>query len=151
MQPHYFEASATWEGDSNSTGEIQSPSGLRCHFAVPTEFGGPGGCPSPEEMLLASLASCYVITIAYMAELKKLPLHKQHITVQGMVERDPQTRRLRFTQMHLGLTFFVPSEATETQIQSILKLAYDAKSYCLVSNSLRDEIQFYIETQVEKI
>ncbi len=151
MQPHSFEVSAIWEGDSNSTGALESPSGLRCHFAVPTVFGGPGGCPSPEEMLLAALASCYVITIAYMAELKKLPLHKQHIAIRGVVERDPQTRRLRFTQMHLALTFFVPSDTTEAQMQSILKLAYDAKSYCLVSNSLRDDIQFSVETKVEKI
>ncbi len=150
MEPHLFEVSASWEGDNNSTGSLQSPGGLYCHFAVPTEFGGPGGCPSPEEMLLASLASCYVITIAYMAELKKLPLQKQAITVRGIVERDSQTRRLRFTRMQIALTFFVAPDASDAQTSAIQKLATDAKGYCLISNSLSNEIAFDTETQIVK-
>ncbi|CUU38106.1 MAG: OsmC family protein [Fimbriimonadales bacterium] len=143
---HTFSVSAEWTGDSNSVGSLQSPGGLHCHFAVPTDFGGPGGCPSPEEMLLAALASCYVITIAYMAELKKLPLQKQTIQVQGVVERDPQTRRLRFTRFEINLHFTVAPDATDAQIESILKLAKDAKTFCLVSNSLSEQIQFEVHT-----
>ncbi len=141
---HTFSVSAEWTGDSNSVGLLQSPGGLHCQFAVPTDFGGPGGCPSPEEMLLAALASCYVITIAYMAELKKLPLQKQAIQVQGLVERDPQTRRLRFTRFEIDLRFTVAPDATDAQIENILKLARDAKTFCLVSNSLSDQIQFEV-------
>ena len=141
---HTFSVSAEWTGDSNSVGSLQSPGGLHCQFAVPTDFGGPGGCPSPEEMLLAALASCYVITIAYMAELKKLPLQKQTIQVQGIEERDPQTRRLRFTRFEINLRFTVASDATDAQIENILKLARDAKTFCLVSNSLSEQIQFEV-------
>jgi len=97
-------------------------------------------------MLLAALASCYVITIAYMAELKKLPLQKQTIQVQGVVERDPQTRRLRFTRFEINLHFTVAPDATDAQIESILKLAKDAKTFCLVSNSLSEQIQFEVHT-----
>lgn len=139
-----FSVSAEWTGDSNSVGSLQSSGGLHCQFAVPTDFGGPGGCPSPEEMLLAALASCYVITIAYMAELKKLPLKKQAIQVQGLVERDPQTRRLRFTRFEIDLRFTVAPDAPDAQIENILKLARDAKTFCLVSNSLSDQIQFEV-------
>ncbi|MER3402758.1 MAG: hypothetical protein C4337_05550 [Armatimonadota bacterium] len=144
---HTFEVFAEWTGDSNSVGTLRSPSGLHCQFAVPTDFGGPGGCPSPEELLLAALASCYGITIAYMAELKKLPLLKQTLRVQGIVERDPQTRRLRFTRFNLALHFTVSVAATEAQVESILKLAKDAKSYCLVSNSLSEQIQFEVHSE----
>ncbi|MFQ3610900.1 MAG: OsmC family protein, partial [Fimbriimonadales bacterium] len=81
MQPHSFEVSAEWRGGSQGSGMLNSPSGLHCQFAVPTEFGGPGGCPSPEEMFLASIASCYVITLAYIAQTKKLPLQSQTIHI----------------------------------------------------------------------
>lgn len=82
-----------------------------------------------------------------MAELKKLPLLKQTLRVQGIVERDSQTRRLRFTRFNLTLHFTVSAEATEAQVESILKLAKDAKSYCLASNTLSEQIQFEVHSE----
>jgi len=117
---------------------------------VPTEFGGPGGCPSPEEMFLASIASCYVITLAYIAQTKKLPLQSQTIHIKGTVERDAQTRKLRFTQIIIQLNLKVAGELNDAQRESLLKSAYDAKGFCLVSNSVREDIQFHIETQISQ-
>lgn len=148
MDTHVFEASAVWEGDSDSRGTLSSPGGLNCSFAVPPEFKGPGGCASPEELMLGALISCYIIAVAYVCEIKKLPLIKQEMHVEGEVGRDPQTRRTRFTQIYIEDRLHVDPAASDEQKEAIRQATYDAKTRCFISNSLREDIEFHIEPEI---
>lgn len=148
MENHVFEASAVWEGNSDSVGTVTTPGGLHTTCAVPAEFKGPGGHCSPEELMLAALASCYIITIAFMCEIKKLPLLKQTMRLEGEVGRDPESKKTRFLHIFIEIQMTVAPDATDTQKEAILQAAKDAKSRCFVSNSLRDDVHIDVDAEI---
>ena len=65
--PHHYkvEASAELEGD----GAISSDRLESIPFASPAEFGGPGNRWSPETLLLAAVASCFILSFRAIAKI----------------------------------------------------------------------------------
>ena len=74
-----FPVSARWHGDQHAG--VTAPDLEEIEVAVPPEFQGPGGHWSPEQLLVASAASCFAVTFASVAERRGIPLHS--LTVSG--------------------------------------------------------------------
>lgn len=144
MSEYIFHAEAHWRGDSNATGTLQSPSGIHTPIAIPDVFHGPGGAPNPEELLLGALSACYAMTVAYLSETKKLPLEAHSVRAKGHLQRDPQSRRLRFTRIHLFVELTPSSSASPEDLSQLMEIATEAKRFCVVSNALHSEIDLAI-------
>lgn len=68
--PHhyYVKANASSEGDVSLSAD-KLPTLLS---ALPAEYGGPGDCWSPESLLVAAIADCFVLTFRAIARGSKL-------------------------------------------------------------------------------
>ena len=99
--------------------------------APPAEFDGPGDRWSPETLLCAAVADCFLLSFRGVARAQKLPWTSLQCEVQGTLDRvDGKTR---FTQVLVKAALVVP-EGTEQD--KALKAMERAEHVCLISNSL---------------
>jgi organic hydroperoxide reductase OsmC/OhrA len=87
--PHHYSITATAraEGDVSLEGE-RLPT---IPSAPPTEFGGPGDRWSPETLLVAAVADCFVLTFRGIAGLSRFSWSALECHVTGTVERVEST------------------------------------------------------------
>lgn len=110
--------------------------------APPAEFGGPGDRWSPETLLVAAVADCFVLTFKAIAGVSRFPWVSLECNVTGTVDR--LERVTQFTALEVRARLTVPSGAKEDQAQRLLAKAEET---CLVTNSLK--IRPHLESVVE--
>lgn len=98
----------------------------------PPEFGGPEGIWSPEHLLVASVASCFMTTFMTVAELSSLNVVGLEIEASGDVVRGDD-RRYRFERIDLVPRIAVDSERAAERAP---RLVEKAEAACLVTRSL---------------
>ena len=88
--PHHYSvsASAATQGDVAIQGDMLPT----IASAPPTEFGGPGDRWSPETLLVAAVADCFVLTFRGIAGLSRLPWNSLECNVTGKVDRVDRSR-----------------------------------------------------------
>ena len=99
--------------------------------APPVEFDGPGDRWSPETLLCAAVADCFVLSFRAIARASKLEWVALEAGVEGKLDR--VDNKSRFTEIVVRATLRVPAG---TDPQRAEKLMEKAEQACLVSNSL---------------
>jgi organic hydroperoxide reductase OsmC/OhrA len=100
--------------------------------AAPPEFGGPPGVWSPETLLCASIADCFILTFRAVARVARFEWTTLECRVEGILEQvDQVTQFTRFTTF-AKLTIGDGSE--ESRARELLERAEHG---CLIANSLR--------------
>ena len=92
--PHLYTASAA-AGPSGSVA-VTSPGLPEIATAPPPEFDGPGDVWSPEVLLCASLADCFILTFRALAKASKFEWAGLECRVDGVLEKAEGVTR--FTQ-----------------------------------------------------
>jgi organic hydroperoxide reductase OsmC/OhrA len=128
--PHRYsvEAAANVDGDVTLDSErlTSIPS------APPVEFGGPGDRWSPETLLVAAVADCFVLTFRAIAGVSKFPWLSLACDVTGTVDR--VDRIAQFTQLDVRARLKVPAGA---RVDQAIRMLAKAEETCLVTNSLK--------------
>lgn len=127
------------EGDGNltlSTGTIE--------YGVPPQFGGASGKTSPEELLLAALSSCFSMTLGFIFEKRKIPVQDLEMRAEGIVNRIE--RQLVLTSITLKPLLTIAND-NETLRQDIDSAIERAKQACLISNSIRGNVELKVEVE----
>lgn len=128
--PHTYNASA----DASATGvvSVASPGLTGLDTAPPPEFDGPGGVWSPETLLVAAIADCFILTFRGVSRAAHFEWIRLEAHVDGTLERDSGvTQFVRYTTRAI-LT--VKPNADHAKAQELLERA---EKVCLVANSLR--------------
>jgi organic hydroperoxide reductase OsmC/OhrA len=130
--PHTYEATASAEPAGAVA--VASPRLETLSTAPPAEFGGRGDRWSPETLLVAAVANCFVLTLRALARAAGFRWLRLDCRVEGVLERvEGVTRFSRFVT-HAKL--IVPSGTDEAAARKLLDRAEHG---CLVGNSLRAE------------
>ncbi len=128
--PHLYRASAT--GNPAGIVIVASPQLPDLDTAPPPEFDGPGGTWSPETLLCAAVADCFILTFRGVTRAAKFEWTELQCRVEGTLERvEGQSQFTRFAS-HVTLT--VPAGADVDKARALLERAEHG---CLVANSLR--------------
>ena len=102
---------------------------------APPEFGGPEGNWSPETLLVAAVADCFVLSFKAIAGASRLEWLEIDCGGEGVLEKTDTG--MRFTHINLNVHLRVPAGADVARAERLLEKAEKA---CLVSNSLNSEI-----------
>ena len=115
--------------------------------APPAEFGGPGDRWSPETLLTAAAADCFVLTFRAIARAAPLAWIDITCDVQGTLDR--VDRVTRFTDMVYTAHLRIPEGTTAEQARRVLTRAREA---CLVGNSLiaDSRLEAVVEVTVDR-
>ena len=99
--------------------------------APPAEFDGPGDRWSPETLLVAAVADCYLLSFRGVARANKFDWNSLECSVEGKLDRiDGKTR---FTHIVVRATLRAPAGTDEAKA---VQLMQRAEHVCLISNSL---------------
>jgi peroxiredoxin-like protein len=128
--PHHYVASA----DAKAVGNVVlSSSGVDDLIsAAPAEFGGPGDQWSPESLLVAAVADCFILAFRAIARASKLEWGSLSCSAEGVLER--VERVTQFTAFNVSVTLDVPPGTDESKAHRLLEKAEDV---CLITNSLK--------------
>jgi len=108
--------------------------------AAPREFDGPGDQWSPESLLVAAVASCYILTFRAVARASHLDWTQLECSVEGTLERiDGVTQ---FSRMLTRAKLTVPAGTGDAICMRALE---KAEQGCLVANSLRGRRELQAE------
>ena len=127
--PHNYVVAASAQSDSNVT---LSSSGLsNLESAAPAEFGGPGDQWSPETLLVAAVADCFILSFKAIARASKLDWTSLSCDVDGVLER--VDRVTHFTAFNIRATLEISESTRAEKAERLLAMADKS---CLITNSL---------------
>lgn len=131
MQPYPHQYVCDAEGGPSGSVSVSTVGPTGIDTESPAEFGGPGGTWSPETLLSAAVADCFVLTFRALAKGAKLDWKGLRCTVDGTLQRAEGVTRFTHFATHARLT--VPSGADVAAARALLE---KAEQKCLVANSL---------------
>jgi organic hydroperoxide reductase OsmC/OhrA len=128
--PHRYTADASAGEDGEIT--VSSPRLATIASAAPAEFGGPGDRWSPETLLTAAVADCFILTFRAIAGLSKFKWTSLTCDVVGTLDR--VDRAPQFTAFDVRARLVVPAGANLEQARRLL---VKAEHGCLITSSLK--------------
>jgi organic hydroperoxide reductase OsmC/OhrA len=129
--PHVYKVSAAGSAAGDVT--LASAGLPDLPSQAPPEFGGPPGYWSPETLLAAAVADCFVLSFRAIARASKFEWQSLAAEVEGVLERVDGVSR--FTRFHTRARLVAPG-ADPHRAKMLLE---KAEKVCLISNSLNAE------------
>jgi len=119
---------------------VKAPGKPELRAATPPEFrGSHQGHWSPEELLGASVASCFAVTLDAVAEHMHVPLHDVDIRTSINVERIDG----RYVVTHIDVTAII--ETDPGQVERVREAAERAERRCLITAALECPVRIRID------
>ncbi|MEI6311935.1 MAG: OsmC family protein [Bacteroidota bacterium] len=135
MEPHFYPVEIKWE--SQRKGTLRSID-VNNSFEVATPPQFPGGMPgiwSPEHLLTAAVASCYMTTFLSIAEKSRLNYSSFSCKGNGKLEMSDGV--LLMTEIVLYAELQIADAADKDKAEKILE---KAEIHCLISNSIKSKV-----------
>ena len=130
--PHQYIVSA--DGKSRGNVVLSADGVADLESASQVHFGGPGDHWSPEHLLVATVADCFILSFRAVARASRLKWDSLSCSVD--VTLDKIDRVTQFTGFKVIATLHLPSGSNKEKAQRLLEKAEHA---CLITNSLKAE------------
>jgi osmotically inducible protein OsmC len=124
-------------------GQIQSDDGsFKLKLAVPTEMGGKGGAPNPEQLFAGAFAACFEHSIRHIAKADKLPLRGCYVeaTLSMYVTFEGAYR------MALSLTAFMAGPLDQSTADSLMERA---KGICPYADATKTNMSLNLKAVLD--
>jgi len=128
--PHHYSVSALARSEGEVT--LESARLAAIASAPPSEFGGPGDRWSPETLLVAAHADCFVLSFRAVARASKLSWVSLRCQVEGTLDR--VERVTQFTAFVVRAALTLPAGSDVERARGLLE---KAEKVCLIANSLK--------------
>ena len=136
MKPLPHRYSARIAGGPEGYATLSSGGVPDLRTAPPLDFDGPGDAWSPEQLLLAAVEACFLLTFRSVAQASRLEFVSLSVEAEGVVDRVNGVTR--FTEIVLRPRVALPAGADRVRVQRALEKAERA---CLVSSSIDTPIR----------
>ena len=137
--PHHYAITSALNNDGQVN--IETNNAPKMVITAPPEFGGPAGNWSPETLLVASVASCFLLTYRALASASKMDWQSFSCDVSGRL--DSVDKVMQFTEFTITANLIVDNSNDIEKAERLLKKSEDS---CLIRNSLIPKI--ILETRV---
>ena len=127
--PHHYAVAALTSAEGNV--DLTGAGLASIESAPPAEFGGPGDRWSPETLLVAAVADCFILTFKAIAGVSKLDWVSLSCDAEGILDRAGNVTQ--FTEFRLRAVLDAPQG---TDQQKAMRLLEKSESACLITNSL---------------
>lgn len=140
--PHHYEVLAT----AAAVGEVtlDSANVEAIVSEPPAEFGGSGQHWSPESLLVAAIADCFILSFRGTARASKFEWTDLRCSVTGTLDRVDKVTKFTHYKIQATLTISADSDPERGE-----RLLHKAEASCLITNSLTGEIA--LETTVKQV
>ena len=139
MNFHHFYTATAKATDSGSVGiDIDGLESMESNATK--EFGGPGDKWSPEDLLVAAVADCFVLSFRAVAGMSKYSWKDLSCEVTG--ELDKSDTGVQFVGFKVKAKLVIDADADAGRAESLLK---KAKGACFITNSLKAPAELELE------
>jgi peroxiredoxin-like protein len=143
-EEHAYRVAAWWT--SGRTGLATSDSAPNAiHFTAPMEFGGLEGRWTPEELLLAAIASCYTTTVRAIAGPAQVDFTDLQVEASATVRKAESG--YSFSQIVLRPNLKIASADARERALDLLRRA---EKLCLVSRAIGATLKFEPQLEINK-
>ena len=139
--PHHYLAGASATAASNVT--VTSPGLESLETVSPPEFGGPGGLWSPETLLVAAVANCFILTFRAVARAAKIDWVSLECDVDGTLEK--VDRVTLFTEFRVRARLVAAPGTNEAKAMKMLE---KSERVCLITNSMKADSHLEAEVVI---
>jgi organic hydroperoxide reductase OsmC/OhrA len=137
-----FESDAAWTQEKDCT--VCATGKPDIQLSSPPEFKGRAGVWTPEDMFVASLNVCTLMTFVAYAKHKSLGLAGYESSVEGVLEYS--NGKYRFTEITIHPHVTVK---TQEEIELARQILQDAHDNCLITNSIVAQVKLFADFRVE--
>jgi peroxiredoxin-like protein len=145
---HEYPVTLTWSGGRDGKGEIVLENGIKVPISIGKSLGGLGEGSNPEELLTTAVGACYVMTFGLVASNRKLPVESLSVQVSGTLEG--ALTDLKFTKILIRPKIRANSPTPE-QRETIMQTAHKAEQLCIISRTLRGNVEIIVEPEIEEV
>lgn len=139
--PHHYRAAARAAGAGPVTVSADTLPDIATD--APPEFGGPPGHWSPETLLVAAVADCFILSFRAIARASKLEWQSLAVDVEGVLDRVEGVTR--FTHVRVAPRLTIAPGVDEALAHRVLERS---ERSCLITNSLSAERELAPTVQV---
>lgn len=134
-----FAVGAVWSGTGGEGSGTLFLSGQAVPYSAPDTMGGRGDGTSPEELLLAAVASCYSGTLYRVVQRAGLPIARVELKTEGVVSDYPT--QARFSAIAVHPTIVGGDVAKRDAYQAA---AAAARDQCFIGRTVRDYLDYHV-------
>jgi peroxiredoxin-like protein len=130
-ETHPFTVDVTWSGDGSGCGRLHLPQAdLSISIGGSKALGGCGIGANPEELLLASVGTCFINTWAIFLKKLNVAYAEPSVRVSGTLGKDPTGG---YKMLEMTLHARVPASLMAGQKAEVGKSLALAEKYCIIS------------------
>ena len=131
-----FQYSNNLVWDTARRGRTSAPGKPDIEIGSPPEFKGEAGVWAPEEMLVAALNACMMLTFVSFAQSKRLAFVAYESTAEGLLEN--VDGKYRIVEVSVRPTLVLRTEADIATARTIMA---EVKENCFISNSITADVK----------
>lgn len=135
---HTFVTTMEWQGGERTLERTEGRPPLE--VSSPVVFGGEAGRWTPEDMLVAAVESCVLLTTLYFVQKNKIGLKTWTSRSAGDMAKTPEG--LRFQRIEVNIAARV---ATAEDVEKLRKAVTLAEKYCPLSAAVRFPVEVKLE------
>ncbi len=132
--PHVYDVKLVGGPSGYATVSVGGLPDLRS--APPLDFDGPGDAWSPEHLLMAAVATCFLFTFRSIARASKIEFTSLELSGAGTLDRKEGITR--FTEIVLRPRLTLPEGTDRSRAMRVLE---KSEKSCLISASLSTPIR----------
>ncbi|WP_141688596.1 OsmC family protein [Bradyrhizobium paxllaeri] len=121
--------------DTARRGRISAPGKPDIEIGSPPEFKGEAGVWAPEEMLVAALNACMMLTFVAFAQGKRLEFVAYESAAEGLLAN--VDGKYRIVEVNVRPIVVLRSE---TDIEAARTIMTEVKANCFISNSITADV-----------
>jgi peroxiredoxin-like protein len=139
-----FNIKGNWKGDRNGSG-LMITNEVKIPISAPAALDGPGIGSNPEELLAASAATCYIITLAAILTKREIKYSHLESSTEAVVQEEGNT--LIFKEIiHRPLIILI--DGNEEKKKLVEQLAQRAEKACFIGKTLKPGVEISVEPEV---
>jgi len=131
-----YQAAVAWKSGRRAV--VSSAGKPDIEASSPPEFKGEAGCWTPEDMFVASVNLCTLLTFVAFAQQKGLEFVSYECAAEGLLEN--VEGKYRFTEVALHPHITVKAQQDIERAREVLDSAHKG---CLVSNSIASVVKIF--------
>lgn len=101
-------------------------------------YRGDGGKADPEDMLVAALSSCHMLSFLAIAAKKRLTVHSYQDHAVGFLENDSSSGS--GGKLWIARVILRPRVAIDTDAESLAHIHHLAHEACFIANSVKTQV-----------
>ena len=146
MVKHDFKVQTKWRGGREEVGAVKGDI-ISEQMSVPAPLGGNGVGTNPDELLVSAASSCYIISLAATLERAKFTdINLINNSVGTALFENGKFKMVTITHYP---KISVTAEDKENLEKRLPKLLEIADNNCMISNSIRNNVEIKIQASIQ--